>query len=146
SSGRSYAAAGKATTAHQLKPARDFTTMPGSLLYRNSPPSSVFVLHLSINDHRVRAINRRESTVNSINILSNIFSIPDRIDSRRHCRTPCLISFFRSFFHIVLFVLFHDAAHYMALISPPSMRSADPVIHFAAGDTRKAISSAISSG
>jgi len=38
----------------------------------------------------------------------------------------------------------HDVQ--IAFTSPPSIRSADPVIHLAPGDTRKAISSAISSG
>lgn len=41
---------------------------------------------------------------------------------------------------------FQAGALHIALISPPSMRIAEPVIHFAAGDTRKAINSPISSG
>jgi hypothetical protein len=34
----------------------------------------------------------------------------------------------------------------LAFTSPPSMRNAEPVIHLAAGDTKNAINSAISSG
>jgi len=42
--------------------------------------------------------------------------------------------------------VFAPALDQIDLTSPPSIRSVDPVIHRAPGDTRNAISSAISSG